>query len=83
MEKATTTEIAELIRATGGTAHAQTARKMLHELNVVNLKNTHLVLAVQKLRAAAKAMPEHSYTPAQMALDDAIEAAEEVMKEVE
>ena len=38
--------------------------------------------ALRTLTQAAKAMPESPHTPSQIALDDAIEAAEEVMKEV-
>ena len=49
-------------------------------LQVESEKN-QLQAALRTLIQAAKAMPEHSYTPAQMALDDAIEAADEVMKE--
>ncbi len=33
------------------------------------------------LITAAKSMPEHPYTPAQMALDDAVEAAETTLSE--
>ena len=37
---------------------------------------------LRTLIQAAKSMPEHPYTPAQNALDDAVEAAEKVVGEV-
>ena len=52
-------------------------------IKLINHEADQVKSALRTLIQAAKAMPEHSYTPAQMALDDAIEAAEEVMKEVE
>ena len=82
MEKATATEIAALIVAVDGTVHGQTARKMLKALNKVGLQDAR-ERALKALIQAAKSMPEHPYTPAQMALDDAVEAAEKVVGEVE
>ena len=57
--------------------------KLLRVLRWYEEERVKPIQALRTLITAAKAMPEHSHTPAQMALDDAIEAAEEVMKEVE
>ena len=51
--------------------------------SIVEEQQKPLQYALRVLIIAAKAMPESPHTPSQMALDDAIEAAEEVMKEVE
>ena len=82
MEKATATEIAALIVAVDGTVHGQTAMNMLKELNMLLLNQANLERTLKALITAAKSMPEHPYTPAQMALDDAVEAAEKVVGEV-
>ena len=46
-------------------------------------KFDQLQSALRTLITAAKSMPENPHTPSQMALDDAIEAAEKVVGEVE
>ena len=55
-----------------------------HSWYVLQLKseNKQLYAALRTLIQAAKSMPEHPYTPAQNALDDAVEAAEKVVGEV-
>ena len=50
----------------------------IDEINVNHEANAALRTLIQ----AAKSMPEHPYTPAQNALDDAVEAAEKVVGEV-
>ena len=59
------------------------ATDMIEENNELIANNKAIRTALRTLITAAKSMPENPYTPSQMALDDAVEAAEEVMKEVE
>ena len=50
--------------------------------SIIDEQQKPLQTALRTLIQTAKAMPENPHTPSQMALDDAVEAAEKVVGEV-